>query len=126
MRYGSRMFLTSWFSKANLMGSSYGGWPALGMALYHPDRWKRLFCFSPANALAPFNRMYFLRVAITSFIRNKWLIEHVSIRPLFANEANGLFWNSFSRQQRMLSSDWYFQQNSPMMSFVRSRLLHCF
>jgi hypothetical protein len=65
------------------------------------------------GSLAPFNRMYFLGVAITSFIRNKWLIEHVSIRPLFAKEPNGPFLEQLCQAELVPDAGHIMNQDHP-------------
>lgn len=77
--------------KADLVGSSYGGWIAMNTALYAPERVNKMVMLSPANALAPFELSYVARIAITTSFPNRWAIEHISVRPLFAKEPNGPF-----------------------------------
>jgi pimeloyl-ACP methyl ester carboxylesterase len=63
----------------------------MSMALYAPERVNKMVLLSPANALAPFKLSYMARIAITTIFSNRWAIEHISVRPLFAHEPNGPF-----------------------------------
>ncbi len=77
--------------KADLVGSSYGGWIAMSMALYAPERVNKMVLLSPANALSPFKLSYTARIAITTLFPSRWAIEHISVKPLFAKEPNKPF-----------------------------------
>jgi pimeloyl-ACP methyl ester carboxylesterase len=59
----------------NLLGASYGGWPASQYALHAPDRLNKMILLAPAGTVLPFRRGYLLRTILLSLLprRNTYI-----------------------------------------------------
>ena len=69
--------------RADLVGSSHGGWLALNLAVAEPDRVRRLALLAPAAALLPFRRAALLSIRIGPYMPG-WTAGP-SLRPVFGD-----------------------------------------
>lgn len=91
-------------SRAHCMGLSRGGWLALNLALYAPDRLDRIVLLSPAAVFVALNS-FFSAVAqavmrlptrvISKIALNSWVARGFVVNPMFAEQSmTGLLnWN---------------------------------
>jgi pimeloyl-ACP methyl ester carboxylesterase len=71
--------------RASLMGLSFGGWLALGLALKAPARVSKLVLIAPAASLKPISKEFFVRAMATALVpRRYWfyaLMGWMGLRP---------------------------------------------
>lgn len=58
-----------------LVGHSYGGWLALGLALSAPERVSKLVLMAPAATFKPLTVFFYLRGMLCSFFPNRFLMR---------------------------------------------------
>ncbi|HEY9854571.1 MAG TPA: alpha/beta hydrolase, partial [Stenomitos sp.] len=59
-------------ASAPVVGHSYGGWVALNIALFAPERVDRLVLLAPAASFMPLNPQFGLRLMLMAMLRNRW------------------------------------------------------
>jgi len=69
--------------RADLVGSSQGGWLALNLSVAEPDRVARLALLAPAASLLPFRRLALLSIRLGPYMPG-WTAGP-SLRPIFGN-----------------------------------------
>jgi pimeloyl-ACP methyl ester carboxylesterase len=81
--------------QADVVGASYGGWVTMNLALYAPDRVKKIVLLSPPAAFVPFNKMYILRIVPSMLFPIRLFINN-SIRPLFIKRPNEIYFEQLA------------------------------
>ncbi len=82
-------------AQADVVGASYGGWVTMNLALYAPERVKKIVLLSPPAAFAPFNKMYMLRIVPSMLFPIRFFINN-SIRPLFVRRPNKIYFEQLA------------------------------
>jgi pimeloyl-ACP methyl ester carboxylesterase len=82
-------------AQADVVGASYGGWVTMNLALYAPERVKKIVLLSPPAAFVPFNKMYMLRIIPSMLFPIRFFINN-SIRPLFVRRPNGIYFEQLA------------------------------
>ena len=77
-------------TEADVVGASYGGWVTMNLALYSPERVRKIVLLSPPAAFVPFNKMYMLRIIPSILFPIRFFINN-SIRPLFVRRPNEIY-----------------------------------
>ena len=82
-------------TEADVVGASYGGWVTINLALFAPERVKKIVLLSPPAAFAPFNKMYMLRIIPSMIFPIRFFINN-SIRPLFVKRPNEIYFEQLA------------------------------
>jgi pimeloyl-ACP methyl ester carboxylesterase len=104
-------------AQADVVGASYGGWVTMNLALYAPERVKKIALLSPPAAFVPFNKMFMLRLVPSMLFPIRFFIKN-SIRPLFVNRPNDIYF-----EQLALAAKCKFQEVFPT-EFTDDELRH--
>lgn len=81
--------------QADVVGASYGGWVTMNLALYAPERVKKIVLLSPPAAFVSFNKMYILRIVPSMLFPIRLFISN-SIRPLFVKKPNEIYFEQLA------------------------------
>ena len=82
-------------TQADVVGASYGGWVTMNLALYAPERVKKIVLLSPPAAFVPFNKIYMLRIVPSVLFPIRFFIMN-SIRPLFVRRPNEIYFEQLA------------------------------
>lgn len=82
-------------AQADVVGASYGGWMTMNLALYAPERVKKIVLLSPPAAFVPINKMYMLRIIPSMLFPIRFFINN-SIRPLFVRRPNEIYFEQLA------------------------------
>jgi len=82
-------------AQADVVGASYGGWVTMNLALYSPERVKKIVLLSPPAAFVSFNKMYILRIFPSMVFPIRLFINN-SLRPLFVKRPSEIFFEQLA------------------------------
>ncbi len=83
-------------AQADVVGASYGGWVTMNMALYAPERVKKIVLLSPVVAFVSWNKMYLLLRFVPLMLFPIRLFINNSIRPMFVKRPNEIYFEQLA------------------------------
>lgn len=83
-------------TQADVVGASYGGWVTMNLALYAPERVKKIVLLGPVAAFVSWNKMYLLLRFVPLMLFPIRLFINNSIRPMFVKRPNGIYFEQLA------------------------------